>query len=63
MPRQKQLLFEGDDCLDALWEQFPKDARKCCVTLYAQLIVKAAEKDFLITNKPEKSDDDEQRGR
>ena len=57
MPKQKRLLFDSADRLDALWEQFPEEDRRKVVALYAQLIVKAVDKYLLMNYELEKTND------
>ena len=42
MPRQIQLPFFDNASLEALWEEFPEDARKKVIEMYAQLILRTA---------------------
>jgi hypothetical protein len=61
MPKQKRLLFDSVECLDALWEQFPEEDRRGVVTLYAQLIVKAIDKCLLIDDGLERIHDSDKK--
>jgi hypothetical protein len=54
MHRQKTLPLDGQESLDALWEQFPEENRKEVSRLYARLMAKAVRGE-----KPKGENDDE----